>query len=297
MKLYLALNEGGTRGDIALHTKLAILSARKHTDLEPQLLYTGTRNEFTKWLEDHGVNVIDSDVPYLHVIEKLAAEGRYTLQTAGHWLRTNVCLAEQKDEYVLYTDVDVLFMKNPQIKDIRPKYFAAAPEFDPNSWNYFNAGVMVVRPAGLREDYQKFEEYLIENICKETYNFHDQIAYNRFYRDRWDRLPLELNWKPYWGPNKEAEILHYHGPKVGAMEAIVEDRWHWDDNHGKQIGSMFLGFIDSYIESFEHIKEYFSELPAFDADRLSNLFAKVSKYDREKHKNDISLDFMKFKMF
>ena len=28
-----------------------------------------------------------------------------------------------------------------------------------------------------------------------------------------DLLPDELNWKPYWGLNSNAEIVHFHGPK------------------------------------------------------------------------------------
>jgi lipopolysaccharide biosynthesis glycosyltransferase len=297
VKLYLALNEAGTRGDIGLHTKLAVLSARKHTKLQPHLLYTGERNAFTEWLERQGVTIIDSHLPYLSVIKELVAENKYTLNTVGHWLRTNVCLEELQDEHVFYTDVDVLFLKDPALEDIRPRYFAAAPEFDKDSWNYFNAGVMVVNPRGLRENYREFEAYLIKNIREKTYAFHDQIAYNQFYRGRWDRLPLELNWKPYWGFNPDASIVHFHGPKVGAMQAIIEERWNWASDHGKQIGSMFLGFMDSYLASFESIKEYLGDLEPDESDKLSKLFEKVSTYDRERHKDEVSLNFMKFRMF
>jgi hypothetical protein len=297
LKWYIALNEAGTRGDIGLHTKLAVLSAQKHTDLEPTLLYTGNRNEATSWLEDHGVTIVQSELPYLSTITDLVAKKEYTMDTLGHWLRTNVCLTELEDEYVFYTDVDVIFLKQPKLETIRPKYFAAAPEFNKDSWNYFNAGVMVVRAPGMREDYAAFEKYLIENIREKKYGFHDQIAYNIFYRGRWDRLPLELNWKPYWGLNRDATIIHFHGPKVGAMQAIVEERWNWDSDHGKQIGSMFLGFIDSYLASFESIKEYAGELPGEDAERLGKLFDDVAKYDRERHKDKVNLEFMNFRMF
>ncbi len=69
--------------------------------------------------------------------------------------------------------------------------------------------------------------------------------------------------------NKEATLIHFHGPKVGAIQAIVEEKWNWRSEHEQQIGSMFLGFIDSYLEAFEAIKEYFPELPAEESDRLS----------------------------
>ncbi|MBJ3763921.1 hypothetical protein ILP92_14305 [Maribius pontilimi] len=27
-------------------------------------------------------------------------------------------------------------------------------------------------------------------------------------------LPLENNWKPYWGTDPDARIIHFHGPKA-----------------------------------------------------------------------------------
>ena len=30
---------------------------------------------------------------------------------------------------------------------------------------------------------------------------------------KWDDLPLELNWKPYWGENERASVVHFHGLK------------------------------------------------------------------------------------
>ncbi|MCB8879781.1 hypothetical protein ACELLULO517_06010 [Acidisoma cellulosilytica] len=297
MKWYLALNEGGTRGDIGLHTKLAVLSALQHTDLAPHLLYTGNRNGFTEWLEARGVNIINSRLPYLSVIEELAAAGRYHMLTVGHWLRTNVCLEEREDEHVFYTDVDVLFLKRPELAAIQPRYFAAAPEFDPTSWNYFNAGVMVLSPQAMRDDYAGFERYLVETLREKTHNFHDQIAYNVFYRGRWDRLPLELNWKPYWGLNDAAALLHFHGPKLGAISAIVEDRWHWDSNHGRQIGSLFIRHFESYLHAFQNIEAYIPALDAAEQDYLGHLLARLRSFDPTPHMQGVDVKFMDFRMF
>lgn len=297
MKLYLALNEGGTVGDIALHTKLAVLSAQKNTKLKPHLLYTGNRNIFTEWMEERGVKTIDSALPYMAVIEKLTSEGRYSTATVGHWLRTNVCLEEHEEQHVFYTDVDVLYLSDKGLEDLTPRYFAAAPEFDKNSWNYFNAGVMVVNPKGLREDYNDFEKYLINNISEKTYHFNDQGAYNIFYKGRWDRLPLEFNWKPYWGINADAKLLHFHGPKVGAITAILEDRWDWSSNHGQQIGSMFVAFYDSYLNSFDLLKPYISDLNPQEQDFMFNIFIKSEKFEKEKYIDKVSTEFMNFRMF
>ena len=297
MKWYLALNEGGTRGDIGLHTKLAVLSALKHTELAPHLLYTGERNPFTAWLEERGVKVIDSRLPYLAVIEELAAAGRYHILTVGHWRRTNVCLEEREDEHVFYSDVDVLFLKQPELATICPRYFSAAPEFDRTSWNYFNAGVMVLNPQNMRSDYEEFERYLVTTLREKTHNFHDQIAYNEFYRGRWDRLPLELNWKPYWGQNDAAALLHFHGPKLGAIAAIVEERWNWESNHGKQIGSLFIKHFASYLEAFQKIESYIPALNAAEEDYLGSLLLRLRSYDPAVHSQNVDVSFMNFCMF
>ena len=42
----------------------------------------------------------------------------------------------------------------------------------------------------------------------------DQGAYNEFYSGKFvvHRWPL-FNWKPYWGFNARAKLVHFHGPK------------------------------------------------------------------------------------
>jgi len=297
LKLYLALNEAGTHGEIGLHARLAILSLRKNTKLEPILLYTGDRNGETKWFEEQGVQIIDSKVPYSEVILKLTAEGRYTTATLGHWLRTNVCLEECEDEYILYTDVDVIFLSESQALSMKPTYFAVAPEFKREGWNYFNAGVMLINVAALRSEYLEFEQFLVKTICERTYEFHDQIAYNIFYRGRWDRLPLEMNWKPYWGPNKNAEILHFHGPKLVAISSILNGNWDWSSDYGQQLGSLFSSSVEAYRQFVRIALDNAPGLSQADIDNISQLIQKFDTFDLMSVNDKINLDFTNFRMF
>jgi hypothetical protein len=296
MKWYFALNEEGTTGGVGLHARFAILSAIRNTALRPYLLYIGQRNDFTEWAESKGVTVVDSDLPYIDTIISLVEQGRYTMGTCGHWLRTNICRTEQSDEFVLYTDVDVLFRKNPELDQIRPTYFAAAPEFRKYSWNYFNAGVMLVNVPGLNSEYDAFEKYLVENISELTYGFNDQIAYNQFYRGRWDRLPLGLNWKPYWGINHEAALVHFHGPKLSAIEAILAGNWDWKSNHGRQIGSLFASFLGPYRYYIRVILDNAHGLDEQNVARIAELVRKVDAYDGRLN-GAIDLSFTDFQMF
>ena len=297
MKWYMALNESGTRGDIGLHTKLAILSGLQRTDLEPHLLYIGEHNSFIRWLEDKGVRIIDSNLPYLPLIERLAREGKYHTATVGHWLRTNVCLEERSDEYILYTDVDVLFQAQPNVSEITPKFFSAAPEFGQDHWNYFNAGVMVANIPGLNVDYKAFEDYVVNEIEQKTYNFHDQIAYNEFYRGRWDKLPVGLNWKPYWGANPAAAIVHFHGPKLGAIRAILDEIWHWSSNHEKQIGSLLASNLDGYRFYVDRICEIYGELDDGERSYIDHIQNKLPHAETILAKHEIDTSFMGYKMF
>ena len=297
MKLYMALNETGTSGGTGLHTRLAVLSARRNTDLEPVMLYTGERNDFTRWLESQGVRVIDSVVPYLGEIARLTEEGRYSRATLGHWLRTNVCLHETSDDFVLYTDVDVVFLSNPEVTHLRPRFFSAAPEFKQDCWNYFNAGVMVVNIDGLRSDYEAFERYLVEQIDKLTYGFHDQIAYNNFYRERWNRLPLELNWKPYWGISDEARIIHFHGPKLDLLSRIARGDWDWDSPWERQIASLFAANVAAYRHFIALMIANAPDAPPGDLEFLTALLAQIDAFDPHGVSQKLDLAFTSFTMF
>ncbi len=63
----------------------------------------------------------------------------------------------------------------------------------------------------------EFREYIRQNLAELERESWDEAAYRWFYRDSngplWDRLRPELNWKPYWGWNPQARIIHFHGPK------------------------------------------------------------------------------------
>ena len=296
MNWYMALNEAGTRGDIALHTKLAVLSARQHTTLSPKMLYIGGENAFTAWLRRHDVEVLPQTLPYIDVINQIIAENRYDDQTIGHWLRTNVCLAEKVEDFVLYTDVDVIFAREPELADIKPDVFAAAPEFQVRKWNYFNAGVMCINNPRLCASYPAFEAYLRQNIYEHARNFHDQIAYNVFYRQHWERLPQKLNWKPYWGISTEAEIVHFHGPKIGAIEAIVNGSWSWGSEPAKQIGGLFLQHIDAYRHYVGSLATVAQGLEPEECDRILKLSAALRAFDGETIQG-IDTRFMDFQMF
>ena len=150
MKWFLGINEAGTQHELGLHAQIAVSSALRCTSLEPNLLYTGHHNEVTEWMKARGVRVIDVKIRFENEIERLARQGIYPRALIGHWLRSQICLLEMADEFVIYTDCDVCFVSDPAFSEVRPGYFACAPEFKADNWNYCNAGVMVMNVPALR---------------------------------------------------------------------------------------------------------------------------------------------------
>lgn len=254
MKWYFALNEAGTAGGIGLHARLAVLSAQKVGGLDPHLLYYGARNAFTAWMEAQGVRVIDAAPSFLDVLEKAGHEGRHSLAFIGHWLRTATCLVEREDTFILYTDCDVLFRRRMNFSGCQPETIACAPEFKPDNWNYFNSGVMVQNVPRLRLDYPALQDFIVEALHgPAAADINDQWAYNHFYRGSWARLNPLMNWKPYWGFSADAPLVHFHGPKLDNMRAVLDGVLPWEQPTARVLGSLFLAFLPHYAAALEDL--------------------------------------------
>ena len=200
----------------------AVHSAKAHTTLDPHLVFDGGDDPFLDVLVGLGVKIIRHRVSFHDSLERFGeANPGYLRIAGGAFLRVEIPLIEIRDEFVLYSDCDVLFERDPTPYLPRPRYFACAPENDPNNWTDFNTGVMVMNLPALRRDIGDFASFISENV--QIFNSVDQHAYQLFYRGRSDRLACEFNWKPYWGPSSDAYIVHFHGPKPNWVERLRAD--------------------------------------------------------------------------
>jgi hypothetical protein len=138
---------------------------------------------------------------------------------SGHWLRCDIPLIETEAEFVLYTDIDVMFRKSVDMSGVRPSTVACAPEHRQDDFSYFNSGVMVMNLPAMRETRGKLIQTLGERV-KGIEPHNDQGILNAVYRD-WARLPNAWNWKPYWGFSDDAAIVHFHGPKPGSVRRMM----------------------------------------------------------------------------
>lgn len=259
MKWFAALSEDSPRfNDYAEMLQVAVLTAQERTQLHAHVLYDGRENSFTRWLRDRHVEVWSVRSRFYPRLATLPEEMRPF--AAGAYLRVEIpTLAARfgaEDKYALYTDVDVIFTRDPGelLRGFAPRYFAIAPQR--HATDGINSGVMLMNLPRLRRDAPSFFAFVERHLPRFT-RAADQEAYEEFYSwahppmtvrrvtrrlgwgsgglwDRlpielnpdplWDPLPLELNWKAYWPSNENAAILHFHGPKPHDRERCLRQQ-------------------------------------------------------------------------
>src|SRR6476659_277991 len=236
MEWYFALTEDSTAfRQYAEMIMVAVHTARKVTSLMPHCIYDGGENEFTAWLAKHDVRIIRHRSFVRDALEELGrqkANPHLAPALSGAFSRIELPEIVRDSERVLYTDCDVFFLGEvvPELEANACRYFAVAPESARDDYVNMNTGVMLMNVERLRESLPEFRDYVAKNLAALEAESWDEAAYRWFYRDekgpQWDRLRPELNWKPYWGENTEAKIIHFHGPKPFQREYIDS---HWPE--------------------------------------------------------------------
>ncbi len=255
MKWFFAFNEAAIRtyGDMI---RVAVHSALEYTSLEPFALYDGPENAFTLWLKKQGVTIFPKRSrfydEFIQAGRERNSEGLIDV-ASGTFLRLEIgdVMREHgfSDEFVFYTDIDVMFMADPVplLRELKPRFFAVAPELWPNNYLHMNAGVMLQNLPVMRKYDERFTQFIRAHFNQTLDNSWDQGAYRAFFDPlhrllwklhvpervsyrfllkpqwsfhQWEKLPPELNWKPYWEQGKEAKIVHFHGPKPHHREML-----------------------------------------------------------------------------
>ncbi len=211
--------------------KVLVATARLNSNVELCCLYDGQEDEFTSWLSRWGVHCYIWKVSFLEDIRRTYT-GKKSLEfCAGTYLRTEIPNAFQhyglRDEYVLFLDVDTMVLNRINLNHIKPTYFAAAPDWDIADWSLVGTGVMLINLVEMRKNYSK----LIGHLMQHDFDFSfdgagpcSQGAWNTFFRGRWDKLNPLYDWKPWWGFNLRAKIVHFSGPKPEEVPLLLGDQ-------------------------------------------------------------------------
>lgn len=225
MKLFVATNSNTAKTPCIKMLETTVISALKNTNFEVNVIFDGKKEELNLPKE---VNIIEHRHRFY---EKFATcershDKQFVTIASSAFLRSDIPYLCNKlgyeDEFVLYTDYDVLFQKGDysELDNIKPIYFAACPEFNKNEWSYINSGSMLMNVKNLLNEDHIITNYL--NTNTNSFNGYDQQMYNILYKGKWERMPIEYNWKHYWGINDNAKIIHFHGAKPISVEP--EDR-------------------------------------------------------------------------
>ncbi len=207
--------------------RTAVASARLNTNLRPHMIYDGPEDEFTREMRAGGVEVIRHRISFHDALRRAQELQKpewpdYMKTAEGAFLRLEIGTLEREESHILYTDCDVLFEQPVSIGHLRPEFFAIAPQFDPGSfYEDINCGVMVMNVDRLRRDRDALIEFMCENFAR--VGGYDQELLKLYYRGRWDPLSPVYNWKPHWGAQPRARIVHFHGPKPRAAAKLLQD--------------------------------------------------------------------------
>ena len=226
MKWYFAVSEASmARADHDWEgvLKAAVNSARQNTQLQPHLLYDGEPNALTRDLEARGVRVIPHRVslyPELAAYGAQAGKDAMWLPVAAAaFMRFDIPLIERDDDLVLYTDIDVMFLTQPNFFRTKPPLFFGASTQSTERYDDMNSGVMLMNVPALREDHAGLCRFTAANLELGL----DQEILRVYHKDRYDLIDRSLNWKPYWGHNPNAQIVHFHGPKPVAARKFLQN--------------------------------------------------------------------------
>jgi len=209
---------------IDMYTVAVITAKKTNPTIEPFLILDGEIDDIIQDLIDMGVTVIKHTVTFS---EKLKSHYKENTIALGAFLRVDIPKIcndlNIQDDYILYTDNDVMFLDDvSSLYELTPKYFMCAGEFDPNFTPMgMNSGVMWINWRNMYEDYENFVFYIKTNLSK--FQVYDQDALKQYYVDKMESFGPEYNYKPYWGPNDNIKILHFHGPKPTFSETQLKD--------------------------------------------------------------------------
>eukprot|EP00316_Scyphosphaera_apsteinii_P023193 CAMPEP_0119303636 /NCGR_PEP_ID=MMETSP1333-20130426/5036_1 /TAXON_ID=418940 /ORGANISM="Scyphosphaera apsteinii, Strain RCC1455" /LENGTH=617 /DNA_ID=CAMNT_0007306367 /DNA_START=214 /DNA_END=2064 /DNA_ORIENTATION=- len=219
-------------------TQVAVSSALRNTQLIPICVHLGQVGRLADWLQQAGVRVIQHKPSWQHFIARAAKHSQKHQNMSTNYINPRMMLSTLTrldipvlgfvDEYILYADVDVLFLAPLSLTDFLPApafYAVGSDEMDDEQGNtlglaFGNAGVMLMNVEALRRTHDEFiawtfqDKHVKNALHFAEYGPLDQGAFNAFYQGRFDvhHWPF-FNWKPYWGYSARAKIVHFHGPK------------------------------------------------------------------------------------
>eukprot|EP00891_Asterochloris_glomerata_P008328 jgi/Astpho2/8328/Aster-x0354 len=183
-------------------------------------------------------------------------------------------------QYVLYTDVDVMFWStfDPCTVD-RPAVIALTPEVNHrgDEFNTFNSGVMLMNISGMAAEWPALKAF--GNNHGWDFPAFEQSMLNEYYGfgagSKIVTLPDRFNWKGYWGSSASIVLTHAHGPKPErCLDCYVLARDEWRLDRLKEDCPCFEVYADIYLMAPDEGRLYKEMMMAY-----------AGYMDKAKHQN------------
>lgn len=237
MKWFLTANQESLQDPSFFRlTEAAIRSAQVNTSLQSFIGYHGRPCAEIRNLERMGVEVLELkpalEVPLRNYARTNRLSDIHLRTRMGAFLRIDlprhILEAGIDDEYILYTDCDVIFIGEIDINS-RPKFFCANGKKHrrfrrfPIYYRHFNSGVLYLNVRSMAEETDPICNFIVENgggkrrppgrYMSKDLMMSDQVALNLYFMNRHEQLEEAYNWHPTSGISESARIVHFNGLK------------------------------------------------------------------------------------
>lgn len=224
----------------------AVRSARANTSLDIAVMYDGDAPEFLDFLAAHDVRCIQqrfslADDPTFWPDPAAPTEkhpggvalGFVAQAICGTFMRFDVPSLFPEEDYILYTDTDVIFQRDP-----RPLLQAEHPDFiagvsygksscwpvGPKSWSrrYINAGVLLINVQAWMREFDALVDTSKRFEWGNIGSGWNESIINQHFDKRIKFLRRTFNWRPWMGVFEAAPIVHYHGARPAHLTEYLE---------------------------------------------------------------------------
>ena len=280
MKWFMAANSESLEDPAFMRlVRVAAASARANTKLESFLMLDGAASVECDAIQALGVTVLPVKLSIEKELTSWMRQEGYSDEgircRRGSYLRMELPRTLQQhgidDEFVMYTDADIFFMKDPDLSGFQPRVLAAcgSKEGGLTRWNigghyHFQAGVLLMRNNEMLRTYEDFRTFVLANgngIRRPASRFFqkhlflsDQVALNLFYKDQISRMPRALNWNPASAPCDDPQIVHFNGMKWTDWRSF--EKRQLSEKKQTKYERLIGKNVDSYRESCEHVLNF-----------------------------------------
>jgi hypothetical protein len=191
----------------------------------PVVVIGGDPSIIPKWLIDihrsKQVYVVNHNLTFSTRIKKFSKDP--TIKDHGAFQRLDIPLLvdeihgilqensiDVRKDYVMYTDADVLLLNLNESNFIKPALIAYGAEDEKGL--AANSGVLFMNVAAMKKEIFHLFDFADERLW--AFPAIEQGLVLQYFQGKHQKLEDRYNWKPYWGVNSHAFVVHFHGAKV-----------------------------------------------------------------------------------